>query len=137
MRVLVTGGRGFRDSALLYRVLDGLDPRPILIIEGGQRTWLYGEAIGGADFFAWRWATDRGVPCRTVEARWNDLETPPVLLRTDRNGRSYNAMAGPNRNQEMVDLRPDLVVALPGGTGTADCCRRARAAGIEVMEVRQ
>lgn len=31
--------------------------------------------------------------------------------------------------------RPDLVVAFPGGRGTADMVRRATAAGIEVIRV--
>lgn len=29
--------------------------------------------------------------------------------------------------------RPDLVVAFPGGKGTADMVRRARAAGVETV----
>lgn len=31
--------------------------------------------------------------------------------------------------------KPDLVVAFPGGRGTADMVKRARAAGVEVIEV--
>jgi ABC-type branched-subunit amino acid transport system substrate-binding protein len=31
--------------------------------------------------------------------------------------------------------KPDAVVAFPGGRGTADMVRQARAAGIEVREV--
>jgi len=43
--------------------------------------------------------------------------------------------AGPIRNQQMLDEgKPNLVVAFPGGRGTADIVRRARAAGIEVVE---
>ncbi len=33
------------------------------------------------------------------------------------------------------DLGADLVLAFPGGRGTADCVRRARGPGIEVLEV--
>lgn len=32
--------------------------------------------------------------------------------------------------------KPDLVVAFPGGRGTADMVQRARAAGVEVLEVK-
>jgi predicted Rossmann-fold nucleotide-binding protein len=40
------------------------------------------------------------------------------------------------RNQRMIDEgKPDLVVAFPGGSGTADMVRRAKRASIEVMEV--
>lgn len=54
----------------------------------------------------------------------------------DRRGRPYNAKAGPDRNQRMIDEgRPDLVVAFPGGRGTADMIRRATEAGIEVFRI--
>lgn len=44
--------------------------------------------------------------------------------------------AGPIRNQRMLDEgKPDVVVAFPGGVGTADMVRRARKAGIPVIEV--
>jgi hypothetical protein len=34
----------------------------------------------------------------------------------------------------MIEWRPDLLVAFAGGKGTADMVRRARAAGVEVIE---
>jgi hypothetical protein len=38
------------------------------------------------------------------------------------------------RNQAMLDYgKPDLVVAFPGGKGTADMVRRARVAGVKVL----
>lgn len=44
--------------------------------------------------------------------------------------------AGPIRNQHMIDTaKPDLVVSFPGGAGTADMVRRAKAAGVRVIEV--
>lgn len=33
----------------------------------------------------------------------------------------------------LTDGQPDLVVAFPGGRGTADMVRRARAAGVETV----
>jgi len=52
------------------------------------------------------------------------------------NWRTHGKAAGPIRNQQMLDEgRPHLVVAFPGGTGTADMVRRAKAAGVPVMEV--
>jgi hypothetical protein len=44
--------------------------------------------------------------------------------------------AGPIRHQQMLDeSQPALVVAFPGGRGTADMVCRARGADIEVIEV--
>lgn len=47
----------------------------------------------------------------------------------------YGLAAGPIRNAKMLEWGPDLVVAFAGGKGTADMVRRAKAAGIEVIEV--
>lgn len=110
--VLVTGGRDFTDRAMLYAALDAfhaLDPIGC-IIEGGAN---------GADALARAWALARGVFCMTVRANWTDL----------------GASAGPRRNQKMVDMKPALVVAFPGGDGTDDCCRRAERARIPVSHV--
>lgn len=42
--------------------------------------------------------------------------------------------AGPIRNQRMLDEgKPDLVVAFPGGRGTADMVNRATRAGVKVV----
>ncbi|MEM9912925.1 MAG: hypothetical protein AAF922_19365 [Pseudomonadota bacterium] len=46
--------------------------------------------------------------------------------------------AGPIRNKEMLDEGcPDLVVAFPGGRGTANMVKQAQAAGVEVLDKRE
>lgn len=73
----------------------------------------------GADVWADEWAEDRGVKAWKFPADW-------MLL---------GKAAGPRRNQKMLNEgKPDLVVAFPGGKGTADMVRKARVAGVEVME---
>lgn len=110
MRAIVCGGRDFEDWALLSRKLDEL--ALTFVMEGGAR---------GADALARRWALDRLGPTghRCFPADWASL------------GKS----AGHARNQEMLVVgRPDLVVAFPGGRGTADMVHRARANGTRVIE---
>ena len=125
MRVLVTGGRAYPNEEHVIRVLDGIHAvTPIVrVIEGGACTTLYrgtpAERKVGADHFAARWATLHSVALATFHADWR-----------------YGLGAGPARNGRMLLERPDLVVAFPGGRGTADMCRQARAAGVEVREVR-
>ncbi|MFD3263157.1 hypothetical protein [Phenylobacterium ferrooxidans] len=59
---------------------------------------------------------------------------PVVRYRKD--GSAYDAAAGPWRNATMLrDGHPDLVVAFPGDTGTADMVRQARRAGLEPLEI--
>lgn len=112
MKVLVCGGREYRDVQRTFAVLDELHRRDgiTLLIEGGAR---------GADSLARQWAVSRKVALRTVLADWA------------RHGRA----AGPLRNAAMLALGPELVVAFPGGRGTADMVRRGRAAGVRVLEV--
>lgn len=71
------------------------------------------------DAFAPAATNHRHRPVRAFPADWH------------RDGKA----AGPIRNRRMLlEGMPDLVVAFPGGRGTADMVRRARAAGIEVVE---
>lgn len=80
---------------------------------------IHGGAAG-ADTCARDWAVDRGVWASVYPANW--------LL----HGRS----AGPRRNQYMLDHgKPGLVVAWPGGAGTADMVARAVAAAVAIVLV--
>jgi YspA, cpYpsA-related SLOG family len=81
------------------------------IIEGG--------ALGG-DRLARQFARLRGVTVETFPAEWA----------------THGLAAGPIRSKRMlVEGRPDLVVAFPGGPGTTNMVRQARAAGVLVIEV--
>jgi hypothetical protein len=125
MRVLVTGGRGYRHEATVSRTLWALADlygKPIdVIIHGGCGGMDSEGALYGADVLAQFVAEDMGVETKVYVADWE----------------THGKAAGPIRNQLMIDDgKPDLVVAFPGGTGTADMVRRAKAAGIEVMEVK-
>ena len=139
MRVLVCGGRDFgemppgatkyvpswyrtierveAERKLVSASLSALNPRPSTIIHGAAR---------GADRLADIWARRNGVGVTTFPADWYP------------NGRSggLDRSAGPRRNQRMIqEGKPDLVIAFPGGAGTADMVRRARMAGVEVREI--
>ena len=113
MRVLVCGGREYKNRSRVGEVLDELRKAygKLHIIEGGAR---------GADRLAFDWAIARGMEHTTRKAKWNE----------------FGKTAGAIRNQEMIDLdKPRVVVAFPGGNGTADMVRRAHAEGLPVWEV--
>src|SRR5690348_16842040 len=110
-RVLVCGGRDYVDRDALYAALDRLhsEHRFTILIAGGAR---------GADTLAAQWAEDRGIPTEVYMADWQ----------------GQGRKAGPIRNQRMLDDgHPDLVVAFPGGKGTAGMMALSRKAGIEVI----
>ncbi len=101
------------DRAWLFRELDALrSSRGVtLLISGCAR---------GADTLTIEWAEAGGIEVARFPADWS----------------THGRAAGPIRNQQMLDEgKPELVVAFPGGRGTADMVRRARAAGIEVISM--
>jgi hypothetical protein len=117
MKVLVCGGRRYDNRQLLVETLDRLDREHnfLLLIHG---------AAPGADRMAGWWAKARGIQPVECPALWDFWRK-----------RGQAAAAGPNRNHKMLLLQPDLVVAFPGGDGTANMVEIARRAGIKVIEV--
>ena len=112
MRVLVCGGRDYENAEALHQFMDELAQRItiVAVIEGDARD---------ADRMAGEWARRQCIHNIKYCADWEKL------------GRK----AGPIRNQLMLDEgKLALVVAFPGGRGTADMVRRARAVGVEVIE---
>ncbi len=115
MKVLVCGGRDYHDRNAVERALWKLDSE-----RGPIRAVLHGGA-SGADAEGMLWAVGAGIAAFAYPADWQ------------KHGRA----AGPMRNQQMIDEgEPDLVVAFPGGRGTADMVRRAERAGITVQHAR-
>lgn len=112
-RILVCGGRDYDHRVNMFRALDKFNAeRPVsLVIQGGA---------DGADRYASEWALRLGIPCDQYDADW----------------RSHGHAAGPIRNARMLrDGKPDVVIAFPGGRGTANMVRQARERGVEVIEV--
>jgi hypothetical protein len=118
MRVLVCGGRNYYDRGRVYQVLGSLRQQHgnLTIIQGGAQ----GADEIARDWWQSHWGQGREGQLMNYPAQWDQ----------------FGPAAGPIRNQAMlVDAKPDLVVAFPGGRGTLDMVTRARAAGVKVMEI--
>lgn len=113
MRIGVAGGREFRDAPKVTQVIQVFDRAT----RGGFVPKLVHGGARGADSLAAQIADSRGWWLEEHPAEWT----------------RYGLGAGPIRNQAMCDSGLDVLVALPGGAGTADMTRRARAAGILVL----
>jgi predicted Rossmann-fold nucleotide-binding protein len=112
-RVLVCGGRDFNDDERVFAVLSSYDHdyHFTRLIQGGAP---------GADSAAARWADIGGIVVMCFKPNW----------------KKHSKAAGPIRNARMIEEgKPDLVIAFPGGRGTANMVAQARAAGIEVIEI--
>ncbi len=112
---VICGGRDFVDAEMFTAAMGDLirlRGMPECVINGGAR---------GADLMAKEWAEHYAIEARSVAADW----------------RLHGRAAGPIRNQTMLDkYAPALVVAFPGGKGTADMVRRSHKAGVEVAEIK-
>ena len=94
-----------------YKPDDNWLPTDITIIEGGAK---------GADSAAADFALCAFCKLEEYNAEWD----------------KYGKAAGFLRNKAMLDEgKPDLVVAFPGGKGTANMVSLAEAAGVEVMKI--
>jgi len=126
--IVVTGGRKFTDRAAIYGALDVLHSNyPITVLRHG--------AAAGVDSICGQWAIDNGVTVDAKPADWKNLNAKGAVIRRNVNG-EYNARAGHDRNQSMLDddPKPDYGVVFPGGSGTADMFDRMTKAGLTIWE---
>jgi hypothetical protein len=130
LKVIVCGGRAYDDVKRVHSELDELHiyEKIRMIAEGGCRTDKYGKPSKmpemdalGADYFAWLWAREVEIPCLTVWARW----------------KAEGRAAGMKRNILMYDMvRPDVVIAFPGGVGTDHMVSHAKSMGCRIIDRR-
>ena len=113
MRLLISGSRNHPNADIVHEVLDDLHARgPISVI-------VHGDCPGdnSVDYRAKAWAIANNVEHEPHPANW-----------------ARGRRAGPERNQRMVELGADRVVALPHGEsrGTRSLIGFARQAELPV-----
>ena len=110
MKILVCGGRDFYNYKALCEALARYADDTILV---------HGDAKG-ADRLAGMYAMERGWQVKVYPADWNQ----------------HGKAAGPIRNRLMLsEEHPELIVAFPGGRGTANMIEQSTQAGVEVRKV--
>ena len=121
---VVTGGRDYTNrnvirSALLALIERAGERRPVLILGG---------CLTGVDEIA--------------RQEWHLMERPYVVAPA--RWRLGGKIAGPHRNSAMAlgtilagdpYLRPDELLAFPGGNGTRDCRRKCADLGVPIVDV--
>jgi len=113
VKVLVCGGRDFNDAEFIFSELDRLHAQYhfVTVIEGAAR---------GVDSIAGAWARARGVNLVEYPADWANEGRHAALIRNER---------------MLREGKPDLVIAFPGGNGTAHTCWHAEKSGIQVVKL--
>lgn len=123
MKIIICGGRDMDHASAFNlierRLMDELhfcapnkgSIKITKVINGGCR---------GADEAAGDWAKSEHIPVEVCRADW----------------KTHGKAAGPIRNREMLEKhRPDYVVALPGGKGTANMIALAESSGVPVIRL--
>lgn len=118
-RVLVCGGRAYADGEHLGNVMDEHVRWGDTVVTGGAGYTDPDGTMYGADLMAHTYATKYCIKAEVFFADW----------------KTHGKAAGPIRNREMLASGIDLVIAFPGGRGTADCVRQAEERGIRVIRV--
>lgn len=109
MKTIIAGGRSYSLTDEDYAFVDEIHKEsPITeVVSGGAL---------GADLGGEFWASNNKVPVKKFTADWT----------------RYGKGAGYIRNQHMADYADRLIV-FPGGKGTADMMRKAKAKGIPIF----
>jgi len=120
LHVLVCGGRDYQNVEQLYKVLDWVDGSWESADSIGPISTIISGHARGADQLAEKYANEKNIPLEVYPAEWD----------------VYGKSAGVIRNQEMLDEgQPDLVVAFPGGNGTAHMVKIAQKANVMMLQV--
>lgn len=113
LRVIVCGGRDFKNYEVGFSVLDQIDQEHAYI-----SMIVHGNA-SGADTIASAWVHCNKRQEWPFPAEWS----------------KYGKSAGPRRNKQMLGSGATLVIAFPGGKGTRNMVKQALAAGLQVIDV--
>lgn len=131
-RVLICGGRDYGydknpvtkkltvNVAQWRRAFDIMEQLEVAADGAGKRLIIIHGAARGADHLADFTSNFLGIRAVAFPADWE----------------KHPKAAGPIRNRQMLsEGKPHLVVAFPGGKGTADMCAIAEKAGVSVRRI--
>lgn len=131
--LIIAGGRDFDEYMLLSeKVMDFICLHEL---EQSTTTIFHGDCEG-ADKLGDKFAKEIGAKIRVFPAAWGELDAKPNLIKTLKGGTMYNALAGLNRNTEMVKEATHLIAFWNGKSpGTKDIIDKAKKAGLIVETV--
>lgn len=125
MKVIIAGGRNFQDYNLLRDTCDYMlhDQKEIEVVSGKAY---------GADELGEVYAKGREYKIKEFPADWTDF-SEPCVIKVNKKGEKYNALAGLKRNERMAQYADALIAFWDGkSTGTKDMIERARKHGLKV-----
>ena len=123
---VVFGSRKFRDYDLFVDCLIGFMDDFSLTKE--NTAFVSGMASDGPDNFIVRWCRENDASWHEMPAAWDDIDAPGAVIKTNKHGKKYNALAGFTRNQDMVHVCSHGLGFWDGSSpGTKDMTERCNA----------
>jgi hypothetical protein len=121
MKVAIVGDRQVTDYNIIVKAIQQSGFDITEVVSGGAR---------GVDSLAVRWAQDNGLPYVEFKADWNNIKVAGAIVKTNKWGKKYNAMAGFQRNQQIVDYAEAVIAIQPYGptSGTQDTVKKTKKA---------
>lgn len=124
-KIIIAGSRNFKDFKFLCDKCDYLLQDKI---RQGYRIQIISGKANGADTLGERYAKLRGYDIIDKPADWNNLSVKNCIVKLNKYGHKYNALAGSNRNNEMADIADACVVfwdgKSPGSKDMYNICKR-------------
>ena len=124
MKTIIAGSRNINDYNLLLKAIRNSGFKITEICSGGAN---------GVDGLGERYGREHGIPVQIFPAAWEDFSVPCVV-KINRFGRKYNAMAGYKRNRQMAENAEALIAVHNGSPGTRDMVNVAKEYGLKIFE---
>lgn len=140
MKIIISGSRDFTDRDFLFseclEIIAKLQYKHEIALPDVEI--VSGHNPRGADYYGERFAEKYGIKTKLFPANWNDITTPPVIIKPNFYG-SYNALAGKNRDEQMAkyatkdDIAFLIAFCVDKSPGTKHMVSVAKSYGIEIF----
>jgi len=116
MIISIIGSRDFNDYDLFKKIINE-EVIITKIISGGAK---------GTDTLAEKYALENNIKFEKLLPNWNNLDEP-CIIKYHSDGKSYNALAGINRNTEIIEKSEKIIIFWDGTSkGTKDSLEKAK-----------
>jgi DNA polymerase I len=136
LRVIIAGTRDIESMFWIERAIAGCKFLKEISGDIHPKGFKIGEVVcgmaPGADSLGYEWAKENGIPVAEFPADWDNLDVPNAVIRTRKDGKKYNAIAGHMRNEKMAEYAhaegDGALIAIWDGQsrGTRDMIDRAK-----------
>lgn len=126
IRVIIAGSRTIKNYDVLVEAVKSSGFKITTVISG---------AAYGVDKLGERYAKENGINLEVYPANWDNLSSKGAVIRYNRQGKPYNAIAGHTRN-ELMATKADALILLHDGlsSGSLDMLKRANTHGLKVYK---